>query len=125
MIRDDDIVIGMDGDFNLVTWTRGPAALNQRLCALRPREDVDMRFLAYYLPHVLSVINDLTFSTTVKHLSSMDVLGERLLLPPLSEQRRIADFLDTETGRVDSLRQLTESQLKSLDHRLLEPLPLS
>src|SRR6266568_860203 len=120
MIRDDDIVIGMDGDFNLVTWTRGPAALNQRLCALRPREDVDMRFLAYYLPHVLSVINDLTFSTTVKHLSSMDVLGERLLLPPLSEQRRIADFLDTETGRVDSLRQLTESQLKSLDHRLLE-----
>ncbi|MEU8179156.1 restriction endonuclease subunit S [Micromonospora sp. NPDC049047] len=103
MMRDGDVVVGMDGDFNVVVWRRGPAALNQRLCLLRPREAVDMRFIAYALPSILKVINDLTFSTTVKHLSSGDLLNERLLVPSLDEQRRIADFLDVQTARHDCL----------------------
>lgn len=103
VIADGDVVIGMDGDFNLKRWNRGPAALNQRMCLLRPREGVDIRFVEYALPSILSIINDLTFATTVKHLSSSDVLGERIALPPLEEQRRIADFLDAETSRIDRL----------------------
>lgn len=106
MIHNGDVVIGMDGDFNLTVWKRGPAALNQRLCALRPREDIDIRFIAYSLPHILTIVNDLTFATTVKHLSSSDILGERLLIPPLAEQQRIADFLDAETARIDQLFDL-------------------
>jgi type I restriction enzyme S subunit len=45
VLRDGDIVIGMDGDFETVLWRRGPAALNQRLCLLRPRDGVDARFV--------------------------------------------------------------------------------
>jgi len=115
ILRNGDVVIGMDGDFNLATWTRGKAALNQRLCALRPRPGIDMRFIAYALPMSLKIINDLTFSTTVKHLSSTDVLSERLLLPPLEEQRRIADFLDAETTRIDRLVAARVQQRASLE----------
>ncbi|MFJ3247027.1 restriction endonuclease subunit S [Streptomyces sp. NPDC086782] len=103
LLRDGDVIVGMDGDFNLVTWNRGRAALNQRVCLLRAQEGVDMRFIAYSLPSSLRIINDLTFATTVKHLSSTDVLNERITLPPLEEQRRIADFLDSETGRIDAI----------------------
>ncbi|MFC5262513.1 restriction endonuclease subunit S [Kribbella qitaiheensis] len=103
LLRDGDLVIGMDGDFNLALWNRGPAALNQRLCLLRPRLGTDIRFVAYALPMLLSIVNDLTFSTTVKHLSSGQVLAERIPWPPLEEQRRIADFLDAETARIDKL----------------------
>lgn len=46
VLRDGDVVVGMDGDFNLVVWDRGTAALNQRLCILRPRPNVDIRFIA-------------------------------------------------------------------------------
>ncbi|WP_459545180.1 restriction endonuclease subunit S [Nocardia sp. X0981] len=103
LLQNGDVVIGMDGDFNLQVWDRGPAALNQRMCALRPEPDVDIRFVAYALPEALEIINDLTFSTTVKHLSTSDVLGERIAVPDLEGQRRIADFLDTETTRIDQL----------------------
>ncbi|MEU8072331.1 restriction endonuclease subunit S [Micromonospora sp. NPDC049151] len=118
MMRDGDVVVGMDGDFNVVIWKRGTAALNQRLCLLRPREAVDMRFIAYALPLILKVINDLTFSTTVKHLSSSDLLTERLLLPPLDEQRRIADFLDVQTARVVALDDCRDRQLAAYEARL-------
>lgn len=101
----------MDGDFNVVIWERGPAALNQRLCRLRPRAGTDHRFIAYVLPSLLKVVNDLTFSTTVKHLSSSDILGQRLPAPSSDEQRRIADFLDAATAHLDTLAFLRERQV--------------
>lgn len=116
LLKDGDVVIGMDGDFNLQIWDRGPAALNQRMCALRPQQGVDIRFVAYALPEVLKIINDLTFSTTVKHLSSNDVLGENIAVPDLEEQRRIADFLDAETSRIDGL----SNRFSELRRRLFE-----
>jgi type I restriction enzyme, S subunit len=103
VLRDGDIVIGMDGDFELTVWQRGPAALNQRLCLLRPRAGVAARFIAYALPRHLRVLNDLTYATTVKHLSSFDILSERILCPPADEQRAIADYLDGETAEIDGL----------------------
>jgi type I restriction enzyme S subunit len=118
LLRNGDVVIGMDGDFNLAVWNRGKAALNQRLCLLRPRTQVDMRFIAYVLPSSLKIINDLTFATTVKHLSSIDVLSERIMLPPLEEQRRIADFLDAETAHIDKLADLRERQISLIKERL-------
>ncbi|WP_328718452.1 restriction endonuclease subunit S [Streptomyces sp. NBC_00247] len=117
IVRDGDVVIGMDGDFNLKVWDKGRAALNQRLCLLRPRPGVDVRFVAYALPSSLRIINDLTFATTVKHLSSGDVLSERIALPPLDEQRRIADFLDAETARIDRLVELQRGVIDRLDER--------
>ncbi|TFV58992.1 UNVERIFIED_ORG: restriction endonuclease subunit S [Bacillus sp. AZ43] len=103
LIRDGDVVVGMDGDFNVVLWSRGPAALNQRLCLLRANGRADTRFLAYALPAYLQVINDLTYATTVKHLSSGQVRGIRMTAPDLPEQRAIADYLDRETARIDTL----------------------
>jgi type I restriction enzyme, S subunit len=102
-VRDGDVVIGMDGDFNCVLWRRGPAALNQRVCLLRANGASDSRFLAYALPEHLRRINDLTYSTTVKHLSSGQVKAIRLVAPNLQDQERIADYLDRETGKVDAL----------------------
>jgi type I restriction enzyme S subunit len=103
VIRNDDVVIGMDGDFNVVRWERGPAALNQRVCLLRANDRADARYLAYSLPPHLRVINDLTYSTTVKHLSGSQVLHIKMEAPSLDEQHAIADYLDQETAQIDAL----------------------
>jgi type I restriction enzyme S subunit len=112
-----DLVIGMDGDFNSVTWRDEPAALNQRLCVLRGRPSVSQRFLSYLVPMPLRVINDLTYFTTVKHLSSVDLLEERIPLPPLAEQEAIADYLDRETARIDALIVAKQRMLSLLDEK--------
>ncbi len=105
LVKDGDIVIGMDGDFNSVTWTKGEALLNQRVCALRVKEHsgVDPRMLGYQIPISLNIINALTPWSTVKHLSSLDVLSLRFPKFDLPTQRAIADFLDRETARIDLL----------------------
>lgn len=117
LIRDGDVVVGMDGDFNVVLWSRGPAALNQRLCLLRANGRADTRFLAYALPAHLQVINDLTYATTVKHLSSGQVRGIRMTAPDLPEQRAIADYLDRETARIDTLIDEQQRLIEMLRER--------
>lgn len=134
LLRDDDVVIGMDGDFNSTLWRRGEAALNQRVCALRSVNGTDPRYLAYALPEHLKVINDLTWSTTVKHLTARQVRAIRLPEREAPEQRAIADFLDRETAQIDEfiaenerfIELLTERRAAVIAHALkgYDPTPL-
>ena len=93
----------MDGDFNVARWQGGKALLNQRVCCLVPAETVDAQFLYYLLSEPLKLINEFTYSTTVKHLSSFDVLKIHFPFPSVRQQRAIASFLDRETARLDAL----------------------
>lgn len=113
-IRNGDLLIGMDGDFTVRRWTRGPAAMNQRVCMLRPRDGADIRFLAYALPSELERLNALAFSTTVKHLSSGDVLGIRVPNWDGHTQRRIADYLDHETAEMNAMSGQLEDLIELL-----------
>jgi len=102
-IETGDVIIGMDGDFNVARW-RGPRALlNQRMCSLRMSRGTDGTFIAFLLPAPLKALNELTATTTVKHLSSGDIRKMRFGVPPVAEQHAIATFLDCETARIDAL----------------------
>ena len=116
-IRNDDIVIGMDGDFNLRLWTRGPAALNQRVCVLRSSSPIMSRWLAYCLPHELQRINDLTYATTVKHLASSQVSRIKISVPPDEELEQTVRKLDRETDRIDLLMLRAKEMNKLLIER--------
>jgi type I restriction enzyme S subunit len=103
IVHDSDVVIGMDGDFNAVLWRRGTAALNQRVCLLRAKPGVaDPRFLAYAIVAPLLRINDLTWSTTVKHLSAGSVRAIRVPRLDFATQQRVADYLDAKTSEIDA-----------------------
>ena len=119
IVHDGDIVIGMDGDFNSVWWKKGEALLNQRVCALRPvkRSPINARFAFYQLSTPLKIINDLTPQSTVKHLSSSDVLALRLPAPDTETQKAIAAFLDEETAHVDQLVEKKRRQAEVLAER--------
>ncbi|MEA3458858.1 MAG: restriction endonuclease subunit S [Candidatus Thermoplasmatota archaeon] len=114
-INNGDILIGMDGDFNVSWWNGGYAMLNQRVCCIRVKtNNLDQRFIFYLLHFPLKIINNLAYSTTVKHLSSFDVLKTRFARPSMEEQRAIAAFLDSETGRIDTLIAKKERQIELL-----------
>lgn len=118
MVSDGDLIVGMDGDFLAVMWHRGSAALNQRLCRLRPRFGADIRFVAYALPESLRVIQHTQFATTVKHLSSREILQARIPKKSLADQRRIADFLDDQIARIDNIVAAREKQTELEDAAL-------
>ncbi|MGC4083669.1 MAG: restriction endonuclease subunit S [Vicinamibacterales bacterium] len=104
-ITSDDVLIGMDGDFNVGRWRgTGKALLNQRMCCVRGNTAILTRLLEYTLPIPLKAINDVTYSTTVKHLASSQVEKTLVAIPPDPlEQSAIADFLDRETSALDGL----------------------
>jgi len=100
-----DVLIGMDGDFNVGRWRgAGIAMLNQRMCCIRGSTPLVTRLLEYALPRPLANINAVTYSTTVKHLSSSQVEKIRVAIPPAEvECEAIATFLDSETAKIDAL----------------------
>lgn len=103
IIRRGDVLVGMDGDFNVARWRGEDALLNQRVCCLRPMETMDAGFLHYLLPIPLKIVNDLTYATTVKHLSSLDIGKLRIPYPPIDTQRAISAYLNKEVISLDSL----------------------
>ena len=105
VVTNDDVLIGMDGDFNVGRW-RGKelALLNQRMCCVRGSSQELTRYLEYALPVPLKLINDITYSTTVKHLSSYQVEKIRICLPKVRQEiNLILTFLDHETAKIDAL----------------------
>jgi type I restriction enzyme S subunit len=116
-VTNGDIVIGMDGDFNHRLWDAGDAAMNQRVCALRPGPRMDRRYLNYVVGYPLKRINETVHYTTVKHLSFADLLAQRVPVPPLETQRGIADMLDAETARIDTLIEKIDEAIRLLRTR--------
>lgn len=91
LIRSGDLLVGMDGDFNVARWSGPPALLNQRVMKIEPTAEIlDIDFLTHLLPGYLQAIHDLTSSTTVKHLSSRDVERLPIPVPEIEEQQKIA-----------------------------------
>lgn len=115
VVTKGDILVGMDGDFNVAIWKGDDALLNQRVCKLHSFKDgISARFIYYSLPMLLKRKNDLTYATTVKHLSTFDILSFLFLLPPLAEQQRIAEFLDKKCAEVDEMIGLQEQIIEEL-----------
>ncbi|OCA62995.1 restriction endonuclease [Aeromonas piscicola] len=103
IVENNDVLIGMDGEFNVARWKGGNAALNQRVACVRADSDELTTLLFYTLPFNLKVVNDLTYYTTVKHLSLEDIKKTIFALPQGEELSNIVAFLDYETARIDRL----------------------
>jgi type I restriction enzyme, S subunit len=99
VLADGDYLIGMDGEFNLARWRGGPALLNQRVCKVdQVSDELDLGYLARFLPSALKAIEAVTPFATVKHLSVKSLREIEIPLPPLEKQRRIAAILDQADG---------------------------
>lgn len=111
IVNDGDMLIGMDGEFNIAHWRGGKAYLNQRVCKLIPTAEIDALYLFYFMPKALKAIEDKTPFVTVKHLSAKELNKVVVPMPSMEEQKRIAGSLQ----KVDELIVLRKEQLAKLD----------
>jgi Restriction endonuclease S subunits len=98
----------------------GPVCFQNTLLRLRPRIDItDGRFLGWWARSAFysGMFASLAGGANIYHLSAERVRAMRIDLPPLEEQRRIADFLDAEMGRIDRLGFLQRAALRLLNER--------
>ena len=121
IIKREDILIGMDGDFNVVKWKNNGALLNQRIVKVFSKNNLELcnTFLYYILEKPIKNINLKTFSTTVKHLSVKDIEKIIVNLPILKEQEKIANFLSDIDNKIENIEKELEG-LKEFKKGLLQ-----
>ncbi|WP_308401150.1 restriction endonuclease subunit S [Streptomyces sp. AC512_CC834] len=82
------------------------------LIRFRPKKGVDPRFLAYAAQSASfqGIVHSEAVTSTIQNFNADRYANIAMRAPALEEQRRIADFLDDETARIDRLRELHEHQ---------------
>jgi type I restriction enzyme S subunit len=121
--KKDDILLALDGVPGVVA--KGfEGAISSGIRIVKPKTDkIDKEFLFYVLQHktVQKVIENYTTGTTIKHASrAIDFII--LPLPPLPEQKVIAQILstvDSAIQKVDEIIAKTERLKKGLMKELL------
>ncbi|MCA1228719.1 restriction endonuclease subunit S [Saccharopolyspora sp. 6M] len=120
-IRAGDVVVveGGQGGFGRAAYVADELSgwgFQNSINRLRPIDGFDGRFITFYLIALRASGFVRAYSNVVSmpHLTAEKLARIPLPLPPLDEQRAIADYLDHETARIDTL---IEEQ-----HRLIEML---
>ena len=72
-IKKGELLIGMDGMFDIARWQSDEAALNQRVCCLRMKGSENDTFIQYLVQPILKHIENGTNATTVKHISTKQI----------------------------------------------------
>ena len=102
----------------MVKWQSEDALLNQRVCCIQSCSSLYLDdFLFYYLPDPLKKINDATPSVTVKHLSTKTLAITPVPVPPLPEQQRIVNRIESLFAKLDEAKQKAQDALDSFETR--------
>lgn len=114
VVKTGEVLIGMDGDFNISKWKGTNALLNQRVCKLREDSSMNTHYAFYMLSSPLKAINSVTYATTVKHLSVYDIYNVFIPVPPIPEQATIASYLDHKCATIDASISNAQHQIELL-----------
>lgn len=74
----------------------------------------DSSYVFYLFKGVERYFRDKVFGTTIPHMNSSYIDDVPLLLPPLSEQQKIASFLDEKCSEIDEMVVLQEKIIEEL-----------
>lgn len=95
-----------------------PAVCSNFVARMEVADNHDSRFLAYLHAALYALrvnTRHIKQSTGIQNLDSSTYLEEKVGIPPESEQRAVAAFLDRETAKIDALVEKKERLLELLD----------
>lgn len=112
IVHSGDLLVGMDGEFNIARWKSKDALLNQRVCKIIAKNGTNEEYLRFALSKALKIIESKTSFVTVKHLSAKELNKLVLKVPSIEEQDRIAIIL----SELEIIMDLRQQQLQALDN---------
>lgn len=111
VIDSGSLLVGMDGEFNIARWKGGHALLNQRVCKITAKEDVNGEYIRFALSKALKKIENRTAFVTVKLLSAKELNQLEIDVPNYTTQTDIAKVLT----QIESIISARQQQLQKLD----------
>lgn len=114
--RNGDIILGIRASIGEKVFADGEYCLGRGVAALRALAPLESRFLWHWLDHSAPRLAAKAKGATFKQVNREDIGELEIELPPLAEQRRIADVLDRAAAlrakrrvALDHLNSLTQS----------------
>jgi type I restriction enzyme M protein len=109
IVKNGDLIIGMDGEFNRVIWQGNDALLNQRVCRIIEYKNCYRDYIFRMIEKPLQEIEDDTIAVTVKHISVKQILDIEIPLPPLEIQQQIVAEIEGYQKVIDGAKQVVNN----------------
>jgi type I restriction enzyme S subunit len=126
LLREGDVLLGMDGSKVGKNWVRVrqkdlPCLLVQRVARLRAKRTMDQGFLRYLIgnPRFRDYVAQVRTGTSIPHISGGQIKSYEILLPPLAEQRAIAGVLGALDDKIELNRRMNAT-LESMARALFQ-----
>lgn len=118
IIKSGDILVGMDGNFNLAKWQDRDGLLNQRVCKFYSKDEGVLltSFAFHFLKPLFKKIENEIGGSTVKHLSAAKIKEIQIPLPPMEVQNRIVEILDKMTTLTAELEAELEARKQQYEY---------
>lgn len=91
------------------------ATFNQAIAGVKPCEEHNLQFIRLYLDSIKTEMFELRRGTRQKNLSLEKIKEIIVPLPPLPEQKRIVEELDTLSEKVRQLQEIYTKQIANCD----------
>lgn len=114
----ESLILGDGGSFNINYANQPFSASSHSIVYSSISEEVELRYLYYYLFGLGNIVNDLGFEGMgLKMLQRDFLMTLRVHTPTLEEQRNIVDFVDQKTATIDNLIEKKEALIKLLKEK--------
>jgi type I restriction enzyme S subunit len=104
------VVVAGNGDLN-VKYFNGKFNAYQRTYAISPKETVHGKYLYYFLEKYLVKLRELSIGGVIKYIKIGNLTEAKIPLPPLPQQKKIANILDA----ADAVRQNDKALIAKYD----------
>ncbi|MRH77717.1 hypothetical protein GH984_03275 [Spiribacter sp. C176] len=120
-VTSGDLLFSWSATLTAVMWNAYDAVLNQHIFKVEPIDDINKEFLLYRLLLSIDELMKGAHGTTMQHIKKRELDTHLISVPPLPEQKRIAEILSS----VDESIQATQSvidQAERVKRGLMEDL---
>jgi type I restriction enzyme S subunit len=114
LVSPDSLLVSFKLSIGKMAFTGVPLYTNEAIISLPPREDISLEYLhKYFLYFDWDKACSGDVKVKGKTLNKEKLKDIDVLVPPLSEQKRIVKFLDEEFSKIDTLKTNAETNLKN------------
>lgn len=115
LITRGDILVSWAATLDAFIWEKEEGWLNQHIFKAVPISSVNPRFFYWLIKVAMDYMNNDNKHGIVMQHVTVGLFGNFIVgIPPLSEQQKIADYLDKVCGEVDEMIALQEKMIEEL-----------
>lgn len=102
VIKNGDLLFAWSASLGAHIWNGSDAWLNQHIFKVIPKNDVDKKFLYYYLSKVVSDLYSKAHGTGMVHITKKPFMNTSIPIPDIMSQRIIVKHIEESLSQLDN-----------------------